>query len=518
MTAVQLSLFIQSCIIRLLIDQQSNLHEDKDTYKGNEYWYIVFNGEKRRQQPIKAINVIDIALVSKWWLQVVRQRSSVYFKGHLDTVILKSIHSSNHSIYSSNSIQTLKWALQGLDHYTKSTFNYEKQLMQLLPHLQSINLLCKGNVNIQVLEALRAIQKQQYPHIVINTEFDLNGIDSIDHSFIEWPASLEGFTPNTVSLGTCDFNPWGFFHENSYQDNFIDMIKDLQPRSLNLYTNSGQNVGVPHIKYSDLFKHLTSIKHLNIGYDFVEFAELKHLVDVNHYMQLESLKVDIVSRVLLVHPFSDSSYHYNTSMDDWIEFCDYQQDSFYFEPVKLNTFQLAFESIWSGGDSKIDYLALECMPNVMTDNMWNILGNCQSITKLLLTHETVTNEMVPSLANLLSTNTTITVLSIRGNELSWSNDLAEAFKQNKTITVLDIGKNFCKDYDDVDDTYSFLNALLYSDTVQYLFLHSQSQDRLEIIKGSPYYIQSKSLKEFNLDFISVNDSPYFNNITTKNQR
>ncbi|EGG22949.1 hypothetical protein DFA_05079 [Cavenderia fasciculata] len=81
MSVIQLSQYIQTFIIRLLLIG-SNTNEDKDTYKGSDYWFVVFNGEKRRQ-PINAINMIDIALVSKWWLKVVRQRSSMLVLGFL---------------------------------------------------------------------------------------------------------------------------------------------------------------------------------------------------------------------------------------------------------------------------------------------------------------------------------------------------------------------------------------------------------------------------------------------------
>ncbi|EGG22917.1 hypothetical protein DFA_05047 [Cavenderia fasciculata] len=442
MSDIQLSQYIQSCIIERWFG--SNLHGDKDTFQGRVYWFMMYNGEKRRSvEPIATTRIIDVALVSKWWLKVVRQRSSVYFRGQLDALILESIHSSSHSIYSSNNIHTLKWSLKGLENFRGSTLNYSNQLMQLLPHLQTINLRCDGKVNVPVMEALKSIQ-QQHPHIVINIEFALNGgTHNLDEN-IEWPPSLYGFTPNSVALGTSDFNPYIFFDGSDYPSECINMFKDLQPQSLNLYTDG---VTSKHIKYSNVFKHLTSIKHLNIGYDFVELSELKHLVDGKQYMHLESLKVDLITNI-----FDDNPDHP-------------------LDPNRLNAFQSAFESIWSGGgNSKIDYLALIYMPNVMSANLWNKLChvNCR-ITKLLLNNGTVTNEMVPSLANLIATNTTITVLSIRGNKLrQLNNELAEAFKQNKTITVLDIGYNFCNDYQEAS---SFFNALLCSDTVQYFFLN-----------------------------------------------
>ncbi|EGG22946.1 hypothetical protein DFA_05076 [Cavenderia fasciculata] len=528
----QLSQIIQSYVIRLLIG--SNRHEDKDTYQGGDYWYILFNGEKRRdiEHPITT-EMIDIALVSKWWLQVVRQRSSMYFEGHLDSVILKSIHSNRHSLFSSDSIQTLKWMLNEKEHSDLSSFNYANQLMKLLPLLQTINLQCKGNVNDQVFKALKSIQKQ-HPHIVINIEIDING-KRFEYGYSQWPTSLEGFTPNTVSLGTRNFHPEVCFSNGStYNDDFIQMIKDLQPQSLNLYTDSGKEDAITHIEYSQLFKQLTSIKHLNIYYDFVECTELKELV-AGH--PLESLKVNILSSILVsdfeieensqsTSSYSYLEFHYQDSLDDWIEFCnnisncttlkrlhlcDYDgAEKLPIIQEKLTTFQSAFESIWSSGSEipNIDYLALNDLQCLMSTNMWDTLGhvNCQNITKLLLTNGTVTNEMVLSLSHLIATTSTITVLSINGNELNLNNELVQAFKQNKTITVLDIGGNFSLG----NDALTLFSALLYSDTVQYLFLDNGFQ----YVKH-PYFTQSKSLKE---RFFGYQDRLYFNNnLFTKNQ-
>ncbi|EGG18696.1 hypothetical protein DFA_04192 [Cavenderia fasciculata] len=540
----QLSPYIQSCIISRLLGGLNNAHHHggKDTFRGSDFWYIVFHGEKKRLvEPITSTSIIDIALVSKWWLHVVRQRStSVHFRGHLDSVILQSIHSSPHSLYSSNNIDTIKWTLALKDEPPLKKMDYETQLIHLPPKLQTINVQCNGNVNVQVMESLKSIQTR-YPHIVINTEFVSIGQEYYS-SIHQWPKSLKGFTPNTASLGFYDFqsnhpdddSPLQYTKEN----NLFDMIRDLQPQSLNLYTDQFRQM---HSVYKSLFKQLcasssTPLKHLSINTDHVELCELKHLPS-----HLESLKLDIGTIPLYGPPpnedYSPIFYRFESSMQDWISFCNsiannrclkrlHLYDHHYdcHEPLdqeKLNIFQSAFDGIWSGGggseklgmvpNNNIDYLALVSMPNVMSSNLWSTLCDNNNITKLILAHGTVTNAMVPLLANLIATNTTITVLSIRGNELLTTEELEDAFVENKTITVLDIGLNFCKEQDE----YYFFDALLSSDTVQYLFLDKKFRKYKPCFETIPYFTQSKSLIEFILDKRGLFDSPYFNNSSLK---
>ncbi|EGG22948.1 hypothetical protein DFA_05078 [Cavenderia fasciculata] len=517
MSVIQLSLYIQTYVIRLLID--SNLNEDKDTYKGGEFWYIVFNGEKRRQQPMTIkMNVIDIALVSKWWLKVVRERRSMFISGHLNDAILESIqHSNRYSIFSSNSIRTLKWSLKDIinvDLSDQPKFNYETRLIPLLPQLQTINIRFDGNVNLLVLKALKSIHKHY--NIQINTDFDLNG-EHKEQSMIKWPnSSWEGFTPDTVSLSIRDFEPETFTH-HTYHNDFIDIVRMLKPESLNLYANL-EDVN-QHINYSYIFKYLPSIKHINIGQDYVELNHLKDFIATA--TQLESLKVDIISTTCLVGTPSDSDLDSNSSIKDWVGFCDgianhktlkrlhlceySESQKRAIQSDQFTTFKLAFESIWSSGKkpTKIDYLALDELPELMTNNMWKTLYNvnctCHNITKLLLTDGTVTFDMVSSLSRLIATTTTITVLSIRDNNLYLSTDLAEAFKKSKTITVLDVGGNFCwrNAGDDNDQRATLFNALMCSDTVQYLFLDRFLTNKIQSSNYN-YFSHSKSLKEYSI--------------------
>ncbi|EGG22914.1 hypothetical protein DFA_05044 [Cavenderia fasciculata] len=451
---IYLSQYLQKYIINIYILTESNQHEEKDTFTGREYWYYMFNGEKRgKMDPLPSTTrMVDIALR--------------YFNQFIQ-----------------NNIQTLKWSLKEPNHSHQLTFNYTNQLVQFLPQLQTINLRCDDNANIPVLMSLKSIRQHILPHLEINIEFHLNAKRT--YGDIMWPINSfsRGLGVNTVALGIL-----------FYSIDFIPMVRDLHPQSLNLYNGSLEE-GFPHLPYSKLFSHLTgSIKHLNIGYDFVELSELRFLVDDNQFMHLESLKVNLMtytlyelkSTFLPELPFElpfEPNVQYESSMTDWIEFCSnlYQNTTLkrlylcdrpgnQSSRTKLQTFQLAFESIRSGpsggGNCKIDYLALKCMPNVMSVNFWNTLCHVNGITKLLLTNGTVTDDMIPYLANLVSTNTTITVLSIRGNELDFNNELEQAFKQNKTITVLDIGRNFCQDDDNhFDEPSSFFNALLYSDTI-----------------------------------------------------
>ncbi|EGG22947.1 hypothetical protein DFA_05077 [Cavenderia fasciculata] len=402
-----LSLYLQSSIIRFVT--LSNQHEYKDTYKGSEYWYIIFNGEKRIQTPI-TFSMVDIALVSKWWFKVVKQNtSSIFMRGHLKKQILKSIHHSrNHSIYSSKNIQTLKWTLNNKYLCNDSELDYKEQLLQLLPQLQTINLLFDGTVNNQVLRALKSIQKHRQD-IVINIEFDTNGEYYDGDSKMEWPFYLDGFTPNTVSLSIIKLNPDEFSY---YSDKFINKINDLQPESLNMYINRDDEY--QHYNYGKIFNHLKMVKHVNIGEDDVDLGHLKYLFSCS--TRLESLKLDLLSTALVGT---------GSNFVDWIEFCENIADTPTLKRLHLceysgakkvvvptilqgkkSLFQMAFESIWSRKEihsSNIEYLALEHMPNLMSSNMWNTLCqvNCHNITKLLLTNGTVPKDMVPSLSRLI---------------------------------------------------------------------------------------------------------------------
>ncbi|EGG17193.1 hypothetical protein DFA_08180 [Cavenderia fasciculata] len=123
MSHLSLSLLVQSYIIKRLIKTKKD--EDYDRFGPDEYRNLMLHGETRRK----------------------RERADRVWRDDRDCIglILASIHSSVNSIYSSDYIKTLNWSFGGCIDTTAATvvkhlpFDYETQLIRLLPNLQTIN-------------------------------------------------------------------------------------------------------------------------------------------------------------------------------------------------------------------------------------------------------------------------------------------------------------------------------------------------------------------------------------------
>ncbi|EGG16729.1 hypothetical protein DFA_07707 [Cavenderia fasciculata] len=516
--ASSINQYIQGCIIRLLIESKQVITCLTGSSKPRDISRIssqsMIDGViKREMITLTVQDILDIALVSKWWFTVVRQRSKIVFNGHLNMIkILESIQSSNiYSLCSSQYIQTLKWSFKDNHHkQSSSSFIDGNELIRQLPNLKTINFKCQSYINLPAMQALKTIQKE-YPHmnIHIDTKFvlkDIRGfpIDSLEIS--KWSKYFNGgFTPNSVSLSTNVFK--SIRSDGGYEESFIEMVKDLQPHTLRLSIDTWK--GQIHLNQDTLLQHISpTIRHLEIRQDYIEFFYLKRIVRSDLYRCLESLKVIIDPSKLQVQinlggglgngPFN------KVLMDDWIESCNNIRNNTTLKRLHLTLgcdpsqlenveiFQMAFDSIWSGRNKtqpvssvNIDYLCLENMSVMMTPKLWDTFSHCKSITKLLL-EDSLFDEMVPYLSNLISTNSTITVLSINGNYLKWSIELEQAFKSNQTITMLDVGYNqFHK------DAYSFLSSLIDTN-IQYLFLSDGFNFEDDI---APFLTESKSTKE-----------------------
>ncbi|EGG24341.1 hypothetical protein DFA_06491 [Cavenderia fasciculata] len=121
--------------------------------------------------------------------------------------------------------------------------------------------------------------------------------------------------------------------------------------------------------------------------------------------------------------------------------------------------------------------------SILSPQFFSALSLNHTITTLMLTNTTLFQEFIPPLCQLLLTNQTIKALDISGNLLAPSTELNQAFKQNKSIQVLNIsGNKFNQDV---------LDSLLESDSIQYLVIDktfaAQHQHQHQ------YFSQSKSL-------------------------
>ncbi|EGG18632.1 hypothetical protein DFA_04127 [Cavenderia fasciculata] len=133
---------------------------------------------------------------------------------------------------------------------------------------------------------------------------------------------------------------------------------------------------------------------------------------------------------------------------------------------------------------------------MISPQFFSTLSLNQTITTLMLTNGTLVKQFIPSFCQLILTNQSIVALDISDNYLEPSQDLDQAFKQNKSIKILNISENqFNQD---------IFDALLSSDTVQYLLVDI---NRLAFHQHR-YFSESKSLIQTFLIGATTNMKPF----------
>ncbi|EGG22921.1 hypothetical protein DFA_05051 [Cavenderia fasciculata] len=445
----------------------------KRPISGPKLWYLLERGKPypKLRPYIDHRELINLALVCRWWLQVVRQtRTKINILGFLEDGLFRAF-SSSYSVYDSSLVETLNWKV--LDDHEQvlgiyhDNFNY-KQLVQLLPQLKTLNLVCKG-VYSCIFKGVHQIVND-YPHITVNFELQLDEMGPFD-----WPIDAK-IRSNTcvVKVGKYSYI-YDLFGDNDglATDAFLDFLEDIKPQYLNMHFGEKH----AHISYPEIFKRIKDTWHLNIGSDFVEPAKFKQLLA--HPYKLESLRLEIP-----VCCFGDELCDIHDSSDtiiqekDWNEFCHNLSNNTTLKRLNLVNQCLdhdtnyiesfnRLDTIWNDNphenESKIEFLELERFASYISSQMFDVLCHNQYITTLMLTEGTLTESFLPSFSNMVSINTTIKTLSISGNLLKSTQDLSVALKTNKSITVLDITQNEFE-----NSAAELYDALLVNDKIEYL--------------------------------------------------
>ncbi|EGG14358.1 hypothetical protein DFA_12129 [Cavenderia fasciculata] len=532
-TCVFLSKYIQSIIIGKLIDRIDNHGRDERSR------LMYSRGEPTGSNKFVGHHeLINIAMVSKWWLKVTRQSTpNLKIKGPLKESCL--------SFFNPDTVSALKWnVIKWYDtgDYSKCDYNqfdYTK-LPQLLQQLKSINI-ATHNIEESTLETVEKVVNA-FPHISPNIHILIRSSESK----LVWPKNInimKSIKPTITITLEGEFE-WQYEDDDSFMEDFYQMIDDLDPSHLNLFWNS-------YIDYSLLLQHLTpTIKHLNFPNDSyygetIKLSQLKHYVAKPY--QLESLNTcilfdmnqdeivinedgnneddgdddDVINQDGNIEDGEDDINDNDGFIGDdafgnrskhWKDFCfnlchnkslkrlklkdkDPKQEFFHYErwarkkgmeieskSLTLDRLASSFIPIWDK-NNKIELVGLTSLPQIISPLFFTTLVNNQTITTLMLTHYTLRQEYIPSFSQLLVINTTIKRVCIRNNHLESSKELEMAFKQNKSIIDLDITGNHFGN--------TFFSALLESDTIQYLVIDREMKDL-----NHPYFNQSKSLIQF----------------------
>ncbi|EGG18021.1 hypothetical protein DFA_06687 [Cavenderia fasciculata] len=318
-----LSKYIQAMIIDLLVHGQYDI-KHVELYHGFQWVthqqvsHLMFNKRPKEStsrssagsSSSSSFNTLgNIALVSKWWMQVTKQiaSSSVHIVGPMK----ESSFSANDSS-SGGSVEYLYWNVVVEKWGNRPPLNFKEfdysRLPLLLPHLKTIDIVGK-NINMQASQAIIQVINA-FPHIQVNLKLIISG----ENDF-EWPdnVSFKGLKPNTIVSHT------SYEYYDDTKD-FHQMLDDLQPNHVNLgFDEGGHDGGVIHFDHPPLFQHLTTAQHINIAYDFVELSHLKEYVgggggcgDGDDSFNIQSLKVGIITcPIEKEQPVHDVASKYN---------------------------------------------------------------------------------------------------------------------------------------------------------------------------------------------------------------
>ncbi|EGG14357.1 hypothetical protein DFA_12128 [Cavenderia fasciculata] len=254
-------------------------------------------------------------------------------------------------------------------------------------------------------------------------------------------------------------------------------------------------IGNPSPTKDKHHRHITTIKHINIGRDYVELYHL--IVCLTKPFKLESLRSFIILCNIKRELGNDNCRERcdygidGNDLEDWMNFRLELMDQHpkkedrWWELKTLNRLSSSFIPIWDK-NNKIELVGLTSLPQIISPLFFTTLVNNQTITTLMLTNGTLRQEYIPSFSQLILSNCTIKRVGIKNNHLESIQDLEMAFKQNKSIKVLDVSRNHFGNY--------FFASLLESDTIQYLVI-DETMNKL----NNRYFKQSKSLIQFYID-------------------
>ncbi|EGG24343.1 hypothetical protein DFA_06493 [Cavenderia fasciculata] len=511
---VQLSKYIQSIIIDMVIrDYDSKYCNGFKYISSNKESYLMINKQPKKKQNNDATfkQMISYALVSKWWLKVVQQITS-------SNLVITKLKESKFSGLDTTAIEHLKWNLVCEPDiyepkYKRSKIDFAK-LPLLLPQLKTIDIIGKDLENKAILDIVRLINT--FPHIQTNLKITSNYNSQAIQ--VEWPRNISFDGPLKPIVDFTIIN--GYENDLSMEHNYMyQMIEFLRPNTINMSLASDQYFGGDgHFDYEDLFEHLntTATRHINIKNDYIELEHLKLLVSRDASFNFQSLKTCIITCPLETEIYqnngNDDTCHcrdifMGDTLEDWDEFCINLtnnttlttlclEEPFHEHPRSTESFDnsqeesiacverlsSSFTPIWKTNNT-MNVLGLSFLPNIISPQFFDTLSqHNQSITTLMLTEGTLLQEYITPLSKLIMTNQTIKELDISWNYLKLIDELEQAFKQNKSIRVLNIAKNLFH--------LDLLDALLESDSIQYLLI---DQTMAQHNHKHRYFKQSKSL-------------------------
>ncbi|EGG18346.1 hypothetical protein DFA_03840 [Cavenderia fasciculata] len=459
--------------------------------------YTIRHPIEKRKESINHSELINgIALVSRWWLHVVRQsRTNLVIKGPLEYSFLHDTLQSDYSIYSFNNIQVLDWQVLHKSNKTsnvqsnkyKEEFKVVDQLIQLLPQLKIVHYTCE-NAPVEASNTIVEMIRLYSPQLEINIDLSINGV-----GVFKWPlqqqqtGSSNNNKPNHTVIRIGQLFGVYQYEGETFTKSFYQMLDMLKPSILNLCCSQNNENGPSfdqHVPIDELIAHLSgSIKHINFGDTFIKLSTLSRLVNCTKGYGLESIRTVVIP--------------HNHNIANWNEICStLSSNNTRVKRLDLKRVNLPmacdmvgepFASIWAT-NTTVEFLRLTHFDCIGTTSLFytNLCHN-QTITKLMLTHGTIQQSHLAEFSLVLSSNTNIVHLDINSNYLQSTKELVNAFKTNKSIRVLNIMNNQFTN----NASAIISEALLESDTVQYLFL-----DRDWINPNQKYFKQSKSLKEY----------------------
>ncbi|EGG17900.1 hypothetical protein DFA_08901 [Cavenderia fasciculata] len=440
--------------------RRNNILSNTPIRSNSEICKLLYTGELPHYQHRGHNQLINLALVSKWWFQVVRgTRTELTIIGRFTKdIFIPFIQQQQHSIYQLCNIQKIHWSCL-LVNYDDDVKDYTyvvdeitpsicKEIIDLLPHLDTINIKTRGGIWLEYVS--KTIN--QILVLVPNLKSTML-LELAEKDFTE----MHGFTPNhsTMVVHIRD----SIFDETNYPDN----LDHLKPSYVCLF-QSGQLIQV-HCQYKDMFSRQQRTKHITLNDDYVDLMELYDLVTLED-SKLESLEVSVLiipseedggaliyDTIETYHPDDEQVETFDG--EEWAILCDGLQDNTTLKRLLLKDyyrcqifsaidcpiltipiFEIPFRSLWEN-NATIEYLGLSYLSHIISSQFFDEISLNQTITTM----------------------------------------------------VLDVSGNMFGKY-----ATNLYNALLQSDTVQYLVV---DQDYRQCpINQLDYFLKSKSLKDY----------------------
>ncbi|EGG17781.1 hypothetical protein DFA_08781 [Cavenderia fasciculata] len=496
---------------------------------------LLYTGELPVRQHNRHSDMIDLALVSKWWFQVIRKiKAEINVVGRFDKDRLIRLVNV-YSIHQACNIKRINWntcleivdndddADDG-DYYNGNNDRTDqldyKQVLDQLPQLDTINIITSGtrleSISKIMNEVIAAAGRQLETTMLLE-------IGSLEKAI---KINMHGFVPNHSTVVSL------IIAMKYHSAEILELLGNLKPSYLNLFRD--EDYASHHLQYSKMFGVLEHTKHISMDDDYLELPELYQLLTQPN-SNLESFETSIIliptrnrqggfiqsySHHLLNHEDEvededeededEDVEDEDVGMTEWDYVCeaiecnttlkllflkDYNNQSHHGTPLDpiqtIPAFEMPFELIWETNKT-IEYLGMSYFSHVISPQFFASLSYNRTITTLVLTQKTIHPLYVPEFSTMIAISTTIKTLSIADKYLEWCDQLQYAFQQNKSIKVLDVSGN---SFDKIGTSHLF-DALLHSDTVHYLVVDGSWERPYFKYNQHRYFQQSKSLKDY----------------------